>query len=87
MGAESEAETENESSQDDSAKEQAELEAAPSGDPKGDQAPPEPDDAANQEEIAEAEKAMKAKEAQARLRALNLAISLRQHTKIGGNMN
>ena len=86
-GAESKAEIENESSQDDSAKEQAELEAAPSGDPKGDQAPPEPDDAVNQEEIAEAEKAMKAKEAQARLRALNLAISLRQHTKIGGNMN
>ena len=84
-GAESEAE--NESSQDDSAKEQVELEAAPSGGPKGDQAPPEPDDAANQEEIAEAEKAMKAKEAEARLRALNLAISLRQHTKIGGNMN
>ena len=86
-GAENEVEDEGDTSPGDPAKEQAELKAAPSGDPKGDQAPPESDDAANQEEIAEAEKAMKAKEAQARLRALNLAISLRQHTKIGGNMN
>ena len=79
--AESEDEVENEPSPVDSIEDQSEQEAAPSGEPEDDQASPEPDDAANQEEKAEAEKAMKAKEAQVRLRALNLAISLRQHTK------